>query len=49
MTKGNVGAAKVPICGADEVCERGVFRTVNRSSPVVMVKFRINTRGQATR
>ena len=24
-------AAKVPLCEADEVCERGVFRKVNRS------------------
>jgi hypothetical protein len=30
MTKGNE-AAKVPLCEADEVEERGVFRKVNRT------------------
>ena len=30
MTKGNALAAKVPTRRADEVCERGVFRKVNR-------------------
>jgi len=37
LPKGNAAAAKVTVWQADEVCERGVFRKVNRTfRPAVM-------------